>query len=253
LTDINGDGRADLVFPASGMLFVAYNGGQDRFYTPVPYYAGAIPDPRFIRFGRINADALADMLVWTPDMAQPQIYLSNGVRFVAPPASPVVPLSNPVATRLAAELPTFQLADINGDGLDDLVLRGNSQVQCAVNTGRGFLPLTPCSTPGGQFTNSQGWSMPAVASTFAVAHINGPAVVGGLPTGVIFAPVADAKVSDRYRFLCNDCFTNSSNPAWKPDLRASQIVWGDFGGTGIDSPCFVRRDGLYLGLTQILK
>jgi hypothetical protein len=87
-----------------------------------------------------------------------------------------------------------------------------------------------------------------------VANIGGPVVVGGLPAGLIFAPIlADPKnptVSDRYRYICNDCFTNSADPAWHPELQAAQILWGDFSGTGVDSPCLVRNGGLYLGLTK---
>lgn len=191
------------------------------------------------------------MIVWTPAMATPQIYVNNGVRLVM--ASAGTANSPFAAARMTDVLPTFQFADINGDGLDDLVLRGTSQVECAMNTGNGFAPFSPCSTLGGQFSDVQGWASSNVNRTFAIANIHGPAVVGGLPTGVIFAPVIQSQVSDRYRYLCNDCFTNASDAAWNPQLRASQIVWGDFDGSGNDSPCFVRSDGLYLGFTRVFK
>jgi hypothetical protein len=254
LTDVNGDGLADLVFPGANSLWVAANGGQGTFRVPVLYYSGTVPDPRFIRFGRVNGDPLADMVVWTPQIASPEVYLNTGVRF-APPDNVPAPGIAP-AERL---LETMQLMDINGDGRDDLVIKTGTHVRCALSTGSGFGPFQACSTQGGQFSDAQGWSDPAVCSTFSVANINGPVVVGGLPTGLIFAPLMydqvsnTASVSDRYRFVCNECFTNNADPSWHPEQRASQIVWADFAGTGIDSPCLVRNDGLYLGLTQIAE
>jgi hypothetical protein len=194
------------------------------------------------------------MVVWTPQQASPAIYVNTGVRFAAPDNAP--PPGIAPAPRL---LETMQLLDVNGDGRADLVIKSATHVRCALSTSLGFAPFQDCSTEGGQFSDAQGWSDPAHASTFNVANINGPVVVGGLPTGLIFAPIAydqganTAKVSDRYRFVCNDCFTNSPDPAWHPELRAAQILWADFEGNGMDSPCLVREDGLYLGLTQIAQ
>lgn len=256
LADVNGDGRADLIFPASGTLWVGYNNGGSGFYAPIQYLSGALPEPRYVHFGKIRPGNSVDMVVWTPDQTQPLVYVNQGVRFAAPArGSHAVPdLDN---ARFASELQVLQLMDVNGDGLEDLVIPGGSSVQCAVSNGIGFGPLQACSTEGGQFTGAQGWAKREYSETFGVANIRGPAVVGGLATGLIFAPVMvdkmDPVVSDRYRYICNDCFTNSADPSWRPDLRASQILWGDFEGRGVDSPCLVRNDGLYLGLTQGVK
>lgn len=255
LADVNGDGRADLIFPASGTLWVAYNNGQSGFYAPMQYLNAALPDPRYVHFGKIRLGAAVDMVVWTPEQTQPQVYVNLGIRFEAPAgeASHSTPdLDN------AWGLQALRLMDVNGDGLADIVIPGGGSVRCGLSTGAGgFAALQACSTAGGQFTGAQGWGNPAYSATFGVANINGPVVVGGLPTGLIFTPVVvdqtKPEVSDRYRYLCNDCFTNSADPGWRPDLRASQILWGDFGGKGVDSPCLVRSDGLYLGLIQGLK
>jgi peptidoglycan/xylan/chitin deacetylase (PgdA/CDA1 family) len=245
LADINGDGMADLIYPASGMLWVAYNNGQGAFSAPVPFFAGTLPDPQYIHFGKVSGDGRADMVVWTPDLTAPAVYWNNGVRF-----APTATLAWPGSPLSGVQPGTMQLIDINGDGREDLVVRGSSQVQCALSTGRGFGALQPCSIAGGPFAQSQEWWNATYWQTFAVAHINGPSIVGGVPTGLIFAPLANAAVSNRHRYLCNECFTNSPDPDWKPELRASQIVWADFTGNGVDSPLLVRADGLYLGLTQ---
>jgi peptidoglycan/xylan/chitin deacetylase (PgdA/CDA1 family) len=245
LADINGDGMADLVYPASGVLWVAFNNGQGAFSVPVPFFGGAIPDPQYVKFGKVSGDGRADMVVWTPDMTAPAMYWNNGVRFVPPTAT-----LTGAGTALAGAQPlTMQLIDINGDGRADLVVRGTSQVGCALSLGQRFGALGPCSIAGGPFAQSPEWWNAAYWQTFAVAHINGPAIVGGVPTGLIFAPLSNATVSNRFRYLCNDCFTNSPDPEWKPELRASQVVWADFTGKSVDSPLFVRADGLYLGLT----
>ena len=257
LADINGDGRADLIFPASSTLFVAYNNGLGGFYQPIAYYCGTLPDLRYVHFGRVRPGGLPDMIVWTPDLTTPQIYMNLGVRFGASSAAPVLPNVN--NAEFEAQLRFFQLIDINGDGLEDIVIPGGAQVWCVVSTGKGFAAPQPCSTLGGQFTDSQGWANPDYSATFAAVHINinGPALAGGLPGGIIFTPIAthqsQPKISDRYRYLCNDCFTNSADPNWHPELRAAQIVWGDFNASGIDSPCLIRSDGLYCGLTSLAK
>jgi len=249
LADVTGDGMADLIYPASGFMWVAFNNGQGAFASPVAFFSGTIPDSRYIRFGKVSGDGLADMVVWTPDQSAASVYWNNGVRFVPPAVAP----SWPGSAAAGVQTLTMQLIDINGDGREDLVVRGSQQVQCALSNGQGFGALQPCSIAGGPFAQPLEWWNAAYAQTFGVAHINGPVLVDGVPTGVIFTPFSHAAVSNRYRYLCNDCFTNSDQPNWKPALRASQIVWGDFTGTGVDSPLFVRADGLYLGLTQTSK
>jgi hypothetical protein len=243
LADINGDGMADLIYPASGMMWVAFNNGQGSFAAPVAFFNGIIPDARFIRFGKVSGSARADMVVWTPDQPAASVYWNNGVRFVPPAAAPA-------SVETDAQRMTMQLIDIDGDGREDLVVRGSSQVQCALSMGQAFGALHACSIAGGPFAQSEQWWNAAYGRTFGVAHIHGPVLVDGMPTGLIFTPFSNAAVSNRYRYLCNDCFTNSEQPGWKPQLRASQIVWADFTGNGVDSPLFVRADGLYLAQTQ---
>lgn len=244
LVDVNGNGFANLVYPASGHLWVALNNEQGGFYPPFEYFNGPLPDPQDIHFGRVTGSQMEDMVVWTPDLAAPALYLNNGVRFVAPAAATATGAADGV------DVTTAQLIDIDGDGKDDLVVRGRTQVECALSVGMGFAPLQPCSAVGGPFAQATGWWNEEYAATFGVAHINGPVVVNGVPTGVIFAPFTKGAVSNRSRYLCNDCFTNAAEKDWKPELRASQIVWADFTCSGLDSPLFVRSDGLYLGLTQ---
>lgn len=247
LADINGDGMADLIYPASGFLWVAFNNGSGGFSTPVAFYCGALPDTRYIRFGPVAGSARADMVIWTPGANAPSVFWNDGVRFVPPTGA----TSWPQSISAGVDPLTMQLIDINGDGRADLIVRGSSQVQCAISAGQAFGPLQPCSAAGGPFAQSPDWWNAEYALTFGVANINGPMVVDGQPTGVIFSPLSASGVSNRFRYLCNDCFTNSPEPDWKPALRASQIVWADFTGTGVDSPLFVRADGLYLALTQL--
>lgn len=243
LADVTGDGLADLIYPASGSLWVAFNNGVGGFYPPVVYYCGNIPDAGYIRFGKVAGSKMADMVIWTPDLPAPALYVNDGVRFVPPAASSNTGAASGIDTH------TMQLIDINGDGKADLVVRGENQVLCALSAGPGFASVQACSIAGGPFAQASQWWNTAYADTFAVANINGPVIVDGQPTGVIFAPFSSAAVSNRYRYLCNDCFTNAVETDWHPELRASQIVWADFIGGGVDSPLFIRADGLYLALT----
>ena len=166
LADINGDGLTDVVFPGSSGLWVASNTGRSTFNAPVMFYAGAVPDTRFIRFGKVNAGRLEDMVVWTPDLTMPRLYRNGGMRFLAPAAVTATRATPPPEEQLL----TFQLLDLNGDGREDVVIKKSTRVWCTLSTGSGFGPLKPCSTVGGQFADSQGWSEPGYASTFATAH-----------------------------------------------------------------------------------
>jgi peptidoglycan/xylan/chitin deacetylase (PgdA/CDA1 family) len=246
LEDIDGDGLADLIYPTAQCLWVAFNNGNGGFQNPVVFYWGEIPDPHFVRFAQVAGSGRPDMVVWAPGATAASVYWNNGARFV-PPAGAT---SWPQSITAGVNPTTMQLIDINGDGRADLVVRGSGQVQCAISAGLSFGSLQPCSIAGGPFAQSGEWWNLAYAGTFAVANINGPVLVDGQPSGVIFSPLSASGVSNRFRYLCNNCFTNAAELDWKPELRASQIVWADFTGSGIDSPLFVRTDGLYLALTQ---
>ena len=157
-------------------------------------------------------------------------------------------------------LSTARVTDVNGDGLADFCERGAAQVFCAFSTNRTLgapklLPAQPVMSFAGPENIRNHWMNLSYGTTFDLIHIRGRTIAAtAVPTGVIFSQATyndpnGWQFSSRYRYLCNDCFTT---PGWASKRQASAILWGDFDGSGNDSPCFVRLDGLDVSLVQIV-
>lgn len=70
---------------------------------------------------------------------------------------------------------SIKLADVNGDGLDDLCGRGGGGIGCSINDGTGhFGNATTWTT---DFSNAGGWLSPEYGTTIQFADINGDGYV----------------------------------------------------------------------------
>lgn len=106
VADLDGDGRPDIV----GSGFVAFNNGQLNFQI-VP-----IPDSNTEIVGDFNGDGLKDLVVPSIDGLSVQLLLNTGHRGFDPS-----PGSSFGLDVLGADVNQFfAVADVNGDGIDDL-------------------------------------------------------------------------------------------------------------------------------------
>jgi hypothetical protein len=179
LADVHGDGLPDIVaFHASGVI-VALNTGNGFTFAPPnglgagafgqPTWASQATDPRYLV--DINGDGLADIVGFHNSGVVIALSMGNG-NFAFGPTTGLSPgafgygngwQDNNVEPRF--------LADVNGDGLPDIVGLHNSGVVIALNTGNGFA-IVPSGLPEGAYGFQGPWQDQGVHPRF-VTDVNG--------------------------------------------------------------------------------
>jgi peptidoglycan/xylan/chitin deacetylase (PgdA/CDA1 family) len=258
LADFDGDGADDLIYATSQGFWVARSNGRSGFGQPQlrsAYFSAANGfDLRTLqdgaRFGNFfgRGPGPKDLLVATPrgvlvsknfsdNFGEPMLWSS----YVAAPA----------------DLPTLQAADLNGDGLDDLVIRDLALGQLLVFTthaggfgGTSFNAGEPWMTFAGQ-ANPNAWNDAHNGDSLRIARFGKKrTITAGATTGVVYSVVDSGKFNPGWRHLCNTCYTTL--PDWNGDRRAAAIAWADLDGSGSDWAVFTRSTGLEIapGLVQ---
>jgi peptidoglycan/xylan/chitin deacetylase (PgdA/CDA1 family) len=161
-TDVNGDHLADLIIRTRDGIRVALNNGmgfdQSTLWTNnfsdefMPQWKIAGYHPA-LSFGDVNGDGLADIVVRGPEGIY--VALSTTNSFMAP-----VVWTNDFSDKNSVEwkqekyASTFQLADVNGDGLADLVVRGPNGLLVSLSNGNSFRRASLWST---SYSDASGW------------------------------------------------------------------------------------------------
>jgi hypothetical protein len=185
--DVNGDGRPDIVGFASNGVQVALNTGTS-FATAQLWIgsygtsAGSWTDsnlyPRHL--ADVNGDGLPDVVGFASNGVH--VSLNTGTSFAAAQVW-IYNFSTGVGGYIDNNIHPRHLADVNGDGLPDVVGFGPTGVQVSLNTGTSFAaPQLWASSYG---TNT-GWATKLLYPRM-MADVNGdglPDVVGFGPNGV---------------------------------------------------------------------
>ena len=250
LVDLNGDGRDDLVTPGSSGLQVGYSDGVKGFSAPEPLLAASNLDYRAVRFADVNNDGLPDIVAWVQGTVY--VYLNNGRGFNPPlAASSDFPVSAGFGNDLY--ISTMQVADLNGDGCADLLFRGPTDVFVGLSDCQGkFLPAKSWTK---RFSDQQNFSVPSQNLTFSAATVAGKAgLAAGLFTGGIVFQESDPGNSrfGQYRYIM-DNHSFSGDPAFHPDVYATDVVFTDLYGNSETVPVEVRANGLYASRVRLMN
>jgi len=140
--DVNGDGMADLITKESvGSWYVALSNGSSFTYQPSWLSGWAITSSAYnLLTGDFNGDGKTDILAKEQTTGTWYVALSNGSSFVAQPSSWITGFA------INSSLYNLMVADVNGDGRDDLIAK-------ETNTGTWHVALST----GTSFINQPNW------------------------------------------------------------------------------------------------
>jgi hypothetical protein len=135
VTDLNGDGKPDLMVVIANMLvdgrfLVLLNNGDGTFAAPVEYFAG-IPDSNVVA-ADFNKDGKLDAIVGT-DGNGIAVLLGNGDGTF----QPTTYITNATCALACGSTTSLAAFDFNGDGNVDLVVATNSAMQVLLGKGDG--------------------------------------------------------------------------------------------------------------------
>jgi hypothetical protein len=189
LVDVNGDGRADVVGFADSGVSVSLSTGSSfsngsiwtaAFGRVSQGYTDDSVNPRML--ADMNGDGLADMVGFSSQGVT--VALSNGNQFQTPQIWTSSFASGPWGSM---DVNPRLLADVNGDGLADVVGFNDTAIYVALSTGTGLLPVQAWKT--GDMVRNSGWSTQQRYPRYLV-DVNGDGmadVVGISAAGVVVA------------------------------------------------------------------
>ncbi|AWV89074.1 phosphodiester glycosidase family protein [Bradymonas sediminis] len=171
-TDVDGDGIADAcsLGPNGLECYLAAGGFTTRVQGPnMPLNQGWNNPKNYasIRYGDLNGDGKAD--VCARYNAGVRCYLSDGSSFGSRFDGPELSDDSGWGGS-ASYYSTLAMADINGDGKDDLCARGAAGLYCYYSTGSGF---SGRSTVLSELSNGEGFRAPEYYGTIRFGDVNG--------------------------------------------------------------------------------
>jgi peptidoglycan/xylan/chitin deacetylase (PgdA/CDA1 family) len=177
--DVNGDHKADLIIRGNHGIQVAISNGGG--FEPSSLWTNYFSDdsmPQWkeigyygtIRAADVNGDGLADIIGRGPEGIF--VSLSSSASFLQPTLwTNEYSDRSSIPWKEARYGSTFQLADVNGDGMADLIVRGPNGILVSLSTGNGFQFSSLWSS---SFSDLSGWgSDPDYYGAIRVGDVNG--------------------------------------------------------------------------------
>jgi hypothetical protein len=218
LADVNGDGMDDIVGFGTSWVIVATSTGSG--FNPIAFWSsdftsgsGWREDTYEREVADVNGDGMADIVAFGADGVQ--VALSNGHGFDAP-QSWSDGFGNNDAWSQAEDVRT--VADVNGDGMADIVAFGNDGVRVSLSDGTRFVDPYSGDAPFSTLEIVQGSGTTNVAPAALLANI-GSDGVDATDNGSAVAPDQDGS-ADTLIF------------AFQPETSSE---WSTYSGAAVDS------------------
>ncbi|HET9271814.1 MAG TPA: FG-GAP-like repeat-containing protein, partial [Vicinamibacterales bacterium] len=243
LADVNGDGAMDVVgFGADGVWTAPSNGS--RFVPSLKlgafgYDVGSWRVARHVRtMGRINNDAMADIVGFGDDGVYTA--LSTGTGF-ATPGYNFHGFGYDQGWRV--EKHVRLLADVNGDGMDDIVGFGDDGVYLALATASGSFSTPFWAVDG--FSSFQGWTPARHVRTTADVNGDGRQDLVGFGDYEVWIALSTGNGFATPQFACPGF--GYYNGSWKVDRHERFLA--DINGDGKDDIVAFGDYGVWTALS----
>lgn len=168
-TDVDGDGRADACIRGEDGVRCAMGAtpGEDALLVDLADEGGwgDLANATTLRMGDVDGDGLADLCARAN--AGVRCWLSDPAPLATAIAGP--PLADEAGWDEPRYFSTIRLADVTGDGLDDLCARAAAGLRCWPSTGAGFGPVIT----SGAFADAAGFADPSRYPTLRFGDVDG--------------------------------------------------------------------------------
>lgn len=250
--DLNNDGRKDMCARGAAGIYCVVSDGSS--FGPAVLSTTEFSDATgfaasnnysSLRMGDVNGDHFADICAWETDGIHCALGLGNGL--FARSSRWTNEYNNFSGWGLLKYTSTLMLADLNGDGTDDICMRWYDGVHCSISNKSSFLPSRQAGT---EYSDSAGWSDPIYYSSLRMGDINGDGkadVCGRGYAGITCAP-GNGDGTFGVSYLWTSDFSNGLG--WGQLQYASTIMLGDVDGDGKADLCGRGIVGVYCGLSR---
>ena len=262
VADVNGDHMADIVgFGADGVI-VALATGNGHFASPVSGIAnnfaylgsagGWVSENQYPRqLADVNGDGMADIVGFGADGVSVALATGNG--HFASPVSGIANFGYLGSAGGWASQDQFprQLADVNGDGMADIVGFGADGVIVSLATGNGHFasPVSGIANTFGYLGSAGGWSSENQYPRL-VADVNGDHMADIVGFGADFVQVSLATGNGHFAAPVAGLHNLTPNAGgWaSQDLYPREL--GDVSGDGMADVIGFGHDGVFAALSN---